>query len=188
MLKRWEPPLNLRSIETADAEPNPPTERAPSRSAREEIERGVVDVFVRAARLVGLPPSLGEIFGLLYISPEPLSMDEIRRRLDISLGSASQGLRQLRAFRAVRVQYVPGERKDHFIAEPSFRRLVAGFIEEEIRPHLDSGKDRLDAMKALLGSVPADEEPFLRRKVDQLEKLHKTGNQVLPMLVGLIKI
>ncbi len=179
-------PRNVSFIESTGTESNP--EPAPSVSAKEELERGVVDVFVRAARLVGLPRSLGEIFGLLYIYSEPLSMEEIRRRLDISLGSASQGLRQLRAFRAVRVQYIPGERRDHFVAEPSFRRLVSGFIEEEIRPHLDSGRDRLDTMWALLGKVPAEEEPFLRRKVEQLEKLHRTGDKVLPVLVGLIKV
>ncbi len=188
MIENSPPACRIRTIKSADAEASANAECTPSLSAREEIEREVVDVFVRAARLVGLPPSLGEIFGLLYVSPEPLTMEQVRLRLDISLGSASQGLRQLRAFRAVRVQNVPGERKDHYVAEPSFRRLVSGFIEEEIRPHLESGEARLANMRSLLEKVSTEDEPFLRRKVDQLEKLHKTGDRVLPMLVGLIKI
>lgn len=148
----------------------------------------MADVFVRAARLLGFPRSLGEIFGLLYVSREPLSMDDIRKRLNISLGSASQGLRQLRAFRAVNILYVPGERKDYFVAEPSVRRLVSGFIQEEIRPHLESGKKRLETMHVLLREVPEEEQAFLRKKVEQLEKLHKTGDKLLSMLVSLIKI
>ena len=148
----------------------------------------MADVFVRAARLLGLPRSLGEIFGLLYVSPEPLTMEQIRSRLHISLGSASQGLRQLRAFRAVKVQYVPGDRKDHFVAEPSFRHIVSGFIREEIRPHLDSGHARLTIMRNLLAGLPEEEREFLDKKVEQLENLHKTGDRLLPLLVGLIRI
>ncbi len=152
------------------------------------MERELADVFVRAARLLGLPRSLGEIFGLLYVSPEPLTMEQIRSRLNISLGSASQGLRQLRAFRAVKVRYVPGDRKDHYVAEPSFRHIVSGFIQEEIRPHLESGHARLATMRKLMAGLPEEEREFLGKKVDQLENLHKTGDRLLPMLVGLIRI
>ncbi len=143
---------------------------------------------MRAARLVGVPRSVGDIFGLLYVSSEPLSMEQIRTRLDMSLGSASQGLRQLRAFRAIKVVDVPGERRGHFVAEPSFRRLVSGFIQEEIRPHLESGQERLERIRELVARMPPEEQAFYRKKVDQLEKLHRTGDRLLPMLVSLIKI
>ncbi len=178
----------LVGIESAETQSNRDSADTSAAAVREELERELADVFVRAARMLGLPRSLGEIFGLLYVAPEPLSMEEIRLRLNISIGSASQGLRQLRAFRAVKVQYIPGDRKDHFVAEPSFRRLVAGFVQEEIRPHLESGQERMENMRALLDRVPEEERQFLGKKVDQLEKMHNTGDRWLPMLVSLIKI
>ena len=49
-----------------------------------------VDFFVRMMSIMGLPRSVGEIYGLLYFSPSPLSMDQIRTKLEISVGSASQ--------------------------------------------------------------------------------------------------
>src|SRR4029450_3850395 len=81
------------------------------------IEVEAIDLFVSAVRLLGLPRSLGELYGLLFISPGPLSIDDLVERLRISKGSASQGLKALRQIGAVKVTYVPGDRRDHYIAE-----------------------------------------------------------------------
>ena len=54
-----------------------------------ELESKVIEVFVNAAKVVGLPRSLGEIYGLLYISAESMSMEQIVQKLNISIGSAS---------------------------------------------------------------------------------------------------
>ena len=40
-------------------------------------ETSMIDVFVRAAGLIGLPRSIGEIYGLLFCSPKALSFDEL---------------------------------------------------------------------------------------------------------------
>nr|MCU0750087.1 hypothetical protein [Akkermansiaceae bacterium] len=66
------------------------------------LQRQVVDVFVDGVRVLGLPRSIGEIYGLLFISPSPLSLDDLVHRLQISKGSASQGLRMLKSLGAVR--------------------------------------------------------------------------------------
>ena len=52
--------------------------------------------------ILGMPRSVGEIYGLLYFSEAPLSMDQIANKLEMSLGSASQGLKTLRSLKAVR--------------------------------------------------------------------------------------
>ena len=65
-------------------------------SENEEITLESVDFFVRMMSIMGLPRSVGEIYGLLYFSEDPLSMDQICKKLGISVGSASQGLKTLR--------------------------------------------------------------------------------------------
>ena len=45
----------------------------------------MMDTFVRATSLVGLPRSIGEIYGCLYCNPKPLSFDEIQDQLGICL-------------------------------------------------------------------------------------------------------
>ena len=113
-------------------------------------ETSMIDVFVRAAGLIGLPRSIGEIYGLLFCTPKALSFDELVERLQISKGSVSQGLKVLRQLGAVKLHYVPGSRRDHYLPELSMKRLVRGFIKDQFEPHLLSGSQRLDNIDALI--------------------------------------
>jgi DNA-binding transcriptional regulator GbsR (MarR family) len=114
-------------------------------------ETSMIDVFVRAASLVGLPRSIGEIYGLLFCANAPLTFDALVERLQISKGSVSQGLKVLRQLGAVKLHYVPGSRRDHYQPELSMKRLVRGFVKDQIEPDLESGGQRLDAIELLIG-------------------------------------
>ena len=54
-----------------------------------DLESELILFFVNAAQAIGLPKSYGEIYGLYYASDEPLTLDEVIERLQISKGSAS---------------------------------------------------------------------------------------------------
>ena len=114
-----------------------PNDRITSSEVLLEWEAAVVDLFLHAAQSVGLPKSVGQIYGLLFCRDEPLPMDAIMQSLSISKGSASQGLKALRQLGAVRNVFVPGERREHFVAEIRLRKLVAGFLKEQAEPHLE---------------------------------------------------
>ena len=157
-------------------------------SAR-ELELEAIDYFVRLMSLLGMPRSVGEIYGLLYFSTEPMPMDMIAARLGISIGSASQGLRTLRSLKAVKVTYVLGDRRDHYLAESEFRHLLSTFIKEEIMPHLESGKARIDRMEEILGRDGEDyDEAFCRLRIEKLKRLQKASFRLLPTLAGLLKL
>ena len=129
-------------------------------------ETSMIDVFVRAAGLIGLPRSIGEIYGLLFCTPKALSFDELVERLQISKGSVSQGLKVLRQLGAVKLHYVPGSRRDHYQPELSMKRLVRGFIKDQFEPHLLSGSQRLDNIDALI-----EEEGDEASRVHALDRL-----------------
>ena len=83
-----------------------------------EVERSIIELFVDGVRVIGLPKSVGEIYGLLFASRDPLSLDDLVMRLGISKGSASQGLRMLRGLGAVtETEGQPGGRRTYFRAE-----------------------------------------------------------------------
>ncbi len=151
-----------------------------------DIEAEVIDIFVRASQVIGLPKSIGEIYGLLFIATGPMSMDQIMEKLRISLGTASQGLKQLRAFRAVKAVYVPGERKDFFTAESEFRKLTAGFFKEEVFPQLENTAERLEVLKPLLQEVPADQADHYRSRIEKIERWQKSGLNLLGKVIKFI--
>ena len=132
---------------------------APSARRLLSWEVAMIEMFVRAANLIGLPRSVGEIYGVLYCAERPLTFDDQVERLGISKGSVSQGLKLLRQFGAVKVQYIAGSRKDHYAPELSIKRLMRGFIQDQFNPHLQSGASRIEGIRDL---VDAEQNPALR--------------------------
>ena len=147
-----------------------------------KLEVESIDFFVRMMSILGLPRSVGEIYGVLYFAENPLSMDEISSRLKISMGSTSQGLKTLRSLKAIRTSYVQGDRKDHYIAETEFRRLFSNFIKEDILPHLDSAADRISSMEKHVIANPDMNQEFYTTRIEKLKDLPKQVENSYPPL------
>jgi DNA-binding transcriptional regulator GbsR (MarR family) len=158
------------------------------RNILDEWEIAVIDLFLNAANSFGLPKSYGQIYGLLFCRDQPLSMDEVIELLQISKGSASQGLRALRQLGAVSSVFEPGDRKERFVAEIRLRKLVGGFLREQADPHLDKGVGRLKQIETLLGNLD-NKDSFQRgvRRHEILSGWHRQMSRLLPwvkMIVG----
>lgn len=148
-----------------------------------ELERQVVQVFVDGVRVLGLPKSLGEIYGLIFISPEPLSLDDLVEGLGMSKGSASQGLRALKGLGAIREISVEGSRRTYYVADVELKRLVGGFIREQVRPHLESGQAKIARLLEGAGAErDAVRRDFYFQRIEKLQAWMRSGRMVLPVL------
>ncbi len=148
------------------------------------FERECIDIFVHAAQVLGIPRSVGEIYGLLYASPEPLPMDEVVERLSMSKGSASQGLRWLREVGAVQSTYVTGDRRDHFMAETRLRKLAGGYLREQIEPHLHNAEGRLGRLEGEVAGLPeGGDRKFSSERLQKLRRWHRFARQILPLFL-----
>jgi hypothetical protein len=171
--------------------------------ASPSFEQECVLFFAEIVQLFGVPKSVGQIYGLLYASPVPLSFSDIVERLDISKGSASQGLQLLRSLgaileadsaspsisasnvngsgasgmpRATRVVYAP---------ELSLRQLVTGVLRERIAPMATMGTGHLKRLRELAELAPENTKFYLGR-AKQLETWRKRFTTVLPLLTALL--
>lgn len=152
-----------------------------------ELEKEVIDIFVRIAGVLSLPRSVGELYGILFISPDPMCIDDLMRKLKISKGSTSQGLKILRSFGAVNPVYVAGDRRDFFTAEAGLRRIITGFVNEQIRPQLDNGKDRMARIADLLEQEDAGRKEFIAERLERLQGWQKRANALLPFALNFVK-
>ena len=130
---------------------------------------------------------MGEIYGLLFISRLPLALDDLVVRLQISKGSASQGLKMLRTLGAIRESKGPDARRSYFEADIELKKLVGGFIREQLRPHLTSGDERL---KEIGKRVEEEEDPELREfyseRVKKLDRWSKQARLIFPLMQRVI--
>jgi DNA-binding transcriptional regulator GbsR (MarR family) len=149
-----------------------------------DAQTAIVEIFSGAAVELGLPKSIGQIYGLLYANPDPLAFREISELLDMSAGSASQGIRLLRDLGAIKP--VPGaaSRREYFAPELSLRRLLGGVLKTRVQSPLDSGAAKIEAIRTRLkraGDAEPDAE-FLKRRLESIQSWHSKATLMLPLL------
>jgi DNA-binding transcriptional regulator GbsR (MarR family) len=75
----------------------------------------------------------GRIFALLYLQPQPISLDDIAAHLEQSKSNISVNIRGLLEWHLVRRVPVGGSRKDHYEAATDFWRLMQEILERRHR-------------------------------------------------------
>lgn len=155
-----------------------------------------VELFADVMQLFGVPKSVGQIYGLLYATPIPMSFSDIVEQIDISKGSASQGLQLLRSLGAVRLveqlevrspSRFPSHstatvlRRDYYEPELSLRKLVSGVLHERVAPLTATRVDRLARLREL-AERDGEGKDFYLGRVRQLETWRRRLKTVLPVL------
>jgi DNA-binding transcriptional regulator GbsR (MarR family) len=147
----------------------------------------LIEAAGRLCQMIGMPRSTGQIYGLLYLSPKALTLDEIAELLGISKASASTGTRQLLALHAIRQVWKQGDRKDYLEAVPELREVVRAFYQLFFSPKLTKSRGRLDLLLESLeeerksGTVGDDEYKFCRERLLEVSKLQGKVEKILPL-------
>ena len=152
-----------------------------------EFEHECVEFFSEVVQVLGVPRSVGQIYGLLFASPRPLSFTDIVEQLDLSKGSASQGLQLLRSLGAVQNVGTENNRRDLFEPELGLRKLVRGVLREKVEPLLNGGNARMQRLRAAAARAPDGAgEKFSRLRVKHLEIWRRQMGLLLPVLKTLL--
>lgn len=152
------------------------------------FERECVALFSGFLHVLGVPNSIGAIYGLLFASPEPLCFADIVERLDMSKGSVSQGLAFLRQSGAVKVVEVAGDRREFFEPELGLRRLASGLIQKKIQPLAQETKEAVARLKRHVETLNGTHNDFQLVRIEQLETWHRQLGRVLPVIQTILRI
>jgi DNA-binding transcriptional regulator GbsR (MarR family) len=82
----------------------------------DEVEQQFIDLWGGMAALWGISPTMAQVHGLLFITGEVLSADDIMARLRISRGNVSMNLTRLVEWGLVRRAHRRGDRRDYYEA------------------------------------------------------------------------
>jgi len=162
-----------------------PAEKAPQTLSKTRLD--MIEAGGRVCQLLGVPRSTGQIYGLLYLSPKPLSQDEIAELLGISKGSASTGTRQLLAWRAIRLVWVHGERRDHFEVELDLGNLLRAGYSDFVKPRLLSSQKRIESMASSLdeefadGILSREEYKICSERLKSFARIQKKLQALIPL-------
>ena len=134
----------------------------------QEVEDRFVDLWDTMSSLWGISPTMARIHGLLYITGQALSMDDIMARLAISRGNVSMNLSKLVEWGLVRRVHKRGDRRDYYeslsdvwemftlVANQRKRREIDPILitlrrcQEDLTPLAGVAEDRLQRINDLL--------------------------------------
>lgn len=137
------------------------------------------------AEMVSFNRSLGQLYGLLYIYPDPLSLEEIAKTCRMSKGNASIHLRILENWNAVHSSSKPGTRKDYYTANRDLKNLISQRLEEGVSKRLQLVRQRLAALEESPETAAHLNHPqnaHLKKRIKEAENLMQRVEQALPML------
>jgi DNA-binding transcriptional regulator GbsR (MarR family) len=113
----------------------------------ENARKNFIQGMSRISSFWGFPRAMGAIYGAIYLSPTPLSLNEIVEQVGVTKGAVSTNVRQLERLRMVHKHIQVGDRKDYYIAETDFWKMFKGILQEREKSEFDL------AIKTVSGSL-----------------------------------
>lgn len=119
-------------------------------AAVDTVRMEMIEAGGRTVQSFGLNRLLGQIYTLLYLSSDPLSLDDMVKELAVSKASVSIASRQLASWGAIRPVWQRGDRKDYYTAERDFKSILNNGILESIRKKMDSAQRQVERSLEML--------------------------------------
>jgi DNA-binding transcriptional regulator GbsR (MarR family) len=147
-------------------------------------EDSILNLCVKLCTILGLPKSIGLIYGAVFVARQPVQAGQICRKLKISRGSVSQGLKFLRELGAIRSEGLNGNRAEHFVVEDHLRKAVETFVTKKIAPAFEElGEEVVRLEKDPNLNLPQE----LREKLETIRRWHSHGQLLLPLVTGFLR-
>lgn len=152
------------------------------------IKQNFVEGMSGISQFWGFPKGVGAIFGVLYLSPGPLSLDELVEQTGLTKGAISTNVRALARLGLIHPVNRLSDRKDYYEAETDFYKAVRAILKERQNNEFDravaSVQQTLEKLEAGKGENDA-EHAFLTERVralkDFFDALDSLNNAVARM-------
>ena len=115
----------------------------------------------------GINRTVGQIYALIFVAPDPLHADDIAEKLEFSRSNVSMGLKELQAWRLVNLRHVPGDRREYFDAPSDAWEIFRTLAEERRRREIEP---TLTMLRNALLEPPASEED--RIALERMRGMH----------------
>lgn len=160
----------------------------------------------------GINRTVGQIYALIFVSPTPVNADDIAEALEFSRSNVSMGLKELQAWRLVRLKHQAGDRREYFDApsdaweifrtlaeerrrreiEPTLSMLRNALLEEPTTEEDRIAQERMKGMHDLIELMTTWFDDVQRMDQKTLAQLMKMGSKVQRLLeftgkVGVVK-
>lgn len=137
-----------------------------------QIKQNFIEGLSGISGFWGFPKGMGAIFGVLYLAPAPLSLDELVEQTGLTKGAISTNVRSLARMGLIRAVTRLGDRKDYYEAETDFYKSIRAILKERQNSEFDGAvaavRETLSKLEAGHGEFDPAERAFLTERVRAL--------------------
>lgn len=157
-----------------------------------ELKQNFTESLSQISRFWGFPKGMGAIFGVLYLSPTPLSLDEIVEQTGLTKGAVSTEVRTLARMGLVHRSSKLGDRKDYYEAETDFYQSIRSILKERQNSEFDRAVRSVQEMLTQLesSSVSGSEADvkFVRERVKALQEFFNAIDSLASAVIKLERL
>lgn len=129
-----------------------------------------ISVWGEMAGSWGISRTMAEIHAVLYITGEPLSMDDLMERLEISRGNASMSVRSLLDWGIISRSHKRGDRKEYFQAEQDVWAMFRAIVRERMKREAEPLLAELHEIRDLTGSRASPSSAAEKRELAEMNR------------------
>ena len=117
----------------------------------------------------GVNRTVGQIYALLFLAPQPMHADDIAEALGFSRSNVSMGLKELQSWRLVKLVHQVGDRRDYFETPKDVWEIFRTLMEEKRKREIDP---TMTLLRDTLLAPPADaSEAYAQHRMREMLEL-----------------
>jgi DNA-binding transcriptional regulator GbsR (MarR family) len=156
----------------------------------ETVSTSVLGGLGQLASYFGFSKVMGQLFGALLLSPDPMSLDDLMARLGISKASVSTNMRTLEHMGIVREVWVKDDRRKFYRAESDLWRVLTSVLGSrelrDVNKALHVLQEDADCLQQTLPEMDDQNRAlaeFYLERLDQLQDFFRLAQLILTSVI-----
>lgn len=144
-----------------------------------KARKRVIEAIGKNMDLYGVTLSVGHLYGMLFFSEKPMTLDEMGKEMEMSKTSMSTGVRMLLDLKMVHRVWEKGARKDLYEAESDWHQTFADYFAIEWRTAVEANVHALNRSSGELRRLIEEDggdEALVSAVSKDLEKIESALN------------
>lgn len=110
----------------------------------------------------GVNRTVAQVHALLYLSPEPLTAEDIAETLFVARSNVSTSLRELENWKLIDTSHKMGDRRDFFSTSTDVWQLFCTVLEQRVEREI---KPTIAALGRLAAEAKAEKQPIVTERI-----------------------
>jgi DNA-binding transcriptional regulator GbsR (MarR family) len=156
----------------------------------DDVRARFIQAMARIAVFWSFPRAMGAAYGAVYLSPTPLTLDDLAQAVGVTKGALSAHMTQLERLGLVHRDNQRGDRKDYFSSDSDFWAVMRGILREREQREFDRALRTVDECLALVEHAKraghnVTELAFCRERIVAMQRFFRGLDRIVSAILAI---